>query len=59
MIILAALEFAPTNVALASTARLAVARAGAAAKRRTYASPGHNPLGHTFIPLAGEFGGGV
>jgi hypothetical protein len=49
----------PTNVRIASTARLAVARAGAAAKRQLYATPGHNPLGYTFIPLAGEFGGGV
>mmetsp|Transcript_39398 Transcript_39398/g.125761 ORF Transcript_39398/g.125761 Transcript_39398/m.125761 type:complete len:117 (-) Transcript_39398:796-1146(-) len=37
----------PTHVTVASTARLAVARAGAADKRRLYASPGHNPLGYT------------
>jgi hypothetical protein len=49
----------PTHLGQASTARLAVARAGAAYKRALYASPGHNPLGYTFIPMAGEFGGGV
>ena len=51
--------FCPTYLARACHGRLAVARHAAAAKVTKYGQPGYNPHAYPFVPLAGEFGGGV
>jgi len=51
--------FCTTHLPRAAEGRLALARFAAQEKRDKYAQPGYNDMGYDFIPLAGEFGGGV
>ena len=51
--------FCATHLPKAAVGRLGLARWAAQEKRTKYAQPDYNIHGYDFIPLAGEFGGGV
>ena len=51
--------FCPSSLSRATSGRIAVARHSARLKIAKYAQAGYNPQAFPFIPLAGEFGGGL